>query len=244
MKCATWFRSHEALNAPEMEVGAMDLWMTVAAISIAILLILVATQVQAQTGTVLHNFTGGADGAIPLLPASPSISKAGSTARPVGGGSHGQGVVYRLVREGDGWVFSPIYSFGSQEHDGSNPQARVLFGPNGLLYGTTYQGGAEGYGTVFSLQPPATACKSALCPWVETVLYSFTGGADGAYPGYGRLGLRPGRQHLRNHRFRRKRHRLRSFGCGVVFKLTRSGSGWTESVLWNFTGGNDGSVSS
>ncbi|MBV8197178.1 MAG: hypothetical protein JO263_03510 [Candidatus Eremiobacteraeota bacterium] len=43
---------------------------------------------------------------------------------------------------------------------------------NGTLYGTTYGGGATGYGTVFSITPSGT----------ETVLYSFTGGQDGAHP--------------------------------------------------------------
>jgi uncharacterized repeat protein (TIGR03803 family) len=222
-------------------IGAMDLWMMGAAISIAILLILVATQVQAQTGTVLHNFTGGDDGADPL--AGVTFDQQGRIyGTALGGGSHGQGVVYRLVREGDGWVFSPIYNFGSQEHDGSNPQARVLFGPNGLLYGTTYQGGAEGYGTVFRLQPPATACKSFLCPWVETVLYSFTGGADGAYPQLGDLVFDQAGNIYGTTGIGGSGTGCGSFGCGVVFKLTRSGGGWTESVLWNFTGGNDGGV--
>ena len=104
------------------------------------------------------------------------------------GGSHANGVVYRLVHEGEGWGLSPIYSFGTLgSHDGIYPEARVVFGPDGLLYGTTSYGGAEGYGTVFSLRPPATACTTTLCPWVETILYSFTGGADGGYPQFGDL---------------------------------------------------------
>ena len=189
----------------------------------------------AQTLTVLHNFANSADGGTPV--AGITFDQQGriyGTAES--GGSHQDGVVYRLVREGGGWIFSPLYSFGSQEHDGANPYARVLFGPDGLLYGTTFNGGAENSGTVFSLRPPATACKAALCPWLETVLYSFTGGADGSGPVYGDLSFdQAGNIYGTT-------VAGGSSGGGVVFKLTRSGGSWTESALWNFTGGTDGAA--
>ena len=188
----------------------------------------------AQTLTVLHTFTGGADGYEPY--AGVTLDQQG---RIYGttylGGSHNGGVVFRLVRGGQGWTLSPIYSFGSQDHDGNTPFARVVFGPSGLLYGTTDYGGAGNSGTVFSLQPPATACKNALCPWIETILYSFTGGADGAYPQFGDLIFdQAGNIYGTT-------ANGGASGGGVVFKLTRSGGGWNESVLWNFTSGNDGS---
>ncbi len=189
-------------------------------------------QAQAQSLTVLHNFTGGADGGFPFagITFDPQGRIYGTAA---GGGSHQDGVVYRLVREGQAWVLSPIYSFQG-EPDGAGPYSRVVFGPDGLLYGTTYEGGAENLGTVFSLRPPATACKSVLCPWVETVLYSFTNGADGASPEYGDLSFdQDGNIYGTAYEGGRS-------GNGVVFKLTPSGSGWTESVLWNFTAGSDG----
>lgn len=188
---------------------------------------------QAQTLTVLHNFTYGADGAFPF--AGVTLDQQGRIyGTAAAGGSHQVGVVYRLVRQGEAWVLSPIYAFQG-EPDGAVPYSRVVFGPEGLLYGTTYEGGAEGYGTVFSLRPPATSCRSSLCPWVETVLYSFTGGADGAYPEYGDLSFDPA-GHIYG-----TTNTGGSSGNGVVFELSRSGSGWTESVLWNFTGGSDGS---
>jgi uncharacterized repeat protein (TIGR03803 family) len=118
---------------------------------------------------------------------------------------------------GEGWIFSPLYSFGSQEHDGFYPLARVLFGPDGLLYGTTSYGGAFAYGTVFRLQPPATTCKSVLCPWIETVIYSFTGGADGGIPQYGDLAFdQAGNIYGTT-------YGGGASGDGVVFELTRSG---------------------
>jgi uncharacterized repeat protein (TIGR03803 family) len=47
-----------------------------------------------------------------------------------------------------------------------------MFDAAGNLYGTTHNGGASGYGTVFQLTPVGAL----------NVLYSFTGGSDGAYP--------------------------------------------------------------
>lgn len=62
--------------------------------------------------------------------------------------------------------------------DGKAPYAGLVFDKNGALYGTTLAGGAYNSGTVFKLTPPAVG-KTA---WTETVLHSFTGGADGANP--------------------------------------------------------------
>jgi len=202
------------------------------AFAMAFLLALTITA-QAQTLTALHNFTGGGDGEYPF--AGITFDQQGRIyGTASGGGSHDSGVVYRLARQGQEWLFSPLYSFGSRENDGSVPYSKVVFGPDSLLYGTTYQGGSQGFGTVYRLQPPAAACKAAFCPWVETILYSFTGGHDGGYPYYGDLTFDPagniyGTTYIGG-----------NIGFGVVFKLTRSGSGWTESVLWNFSEGSDG----
>ena len=207
----------------------------IAQIAACLALFFAAVTAQTQTLTVLHTFTGGADGYEPY--AGVTLDQQGRIyGTTIQGGLHDDGVVFRLAREGQGWALSPIYSFGSQKDDGVNPVSRVVFGPGGLLYGTTSSGGSGRGGTVFSLKPPATACKAALCPWVETILYNFTGGADGGDPLYGDLsfdqagniyGTTAGGG---------------SSGEGVVFKLARSGSGWTESVLWNFTGGSDGGL--
>lgn len=194
-----------------------------------------ATAVQAQTLTVLHTFTGQGDGAAPI--AGLTMDRAGNlygtTAGFIGTGN---GTVFKLSRAGSGWVLRTLYAFRGGM-DGATPQARVLFGRDGTLYGTTTFGGL-GYGTVFNLRPPATACRTIQCPWTETVLYRFTGGSDGAYPQYGDLnfdangniyGTAPnGGSDTCDQ------------GCGVVFELSRSGGGWTESVLHTFTGPADG----
>jgi uncharacterized repeat protein (TIGR03803 family) len=139
---------------------------------------------QAQTFTVLHNFTGP-EGARP--PAGLTMDQAGnfygtaSLGGYTGGGCYnGCGTVFKLTRKNSGWVLSRIYAFTGP--DGAIPQSRVIIGPDGSLYGTTTYEGAEGAGVVFNLRPPVAACKSALCPWTETVLYSFQGGSDGLHP--------------------------------------------------------------
>jgi len=215
------------------EANGTKTWV-IAIAMIAFAAVIASPAMQAQTLTVLHNFTGGGDGNEPL--AGVTFDQQGRIyGTTYEGGSNQEGMVYRLVREGGGWVLSPIYSFGPpQSGDGNEPLARVVFGPDGLLYGTTSEGGTEDYGTVFSLQPPASACTTALCPWRETVLYNFTFNEGGVYPGYGDLVFdRAG--NIYGTTFNS------SAGGGVVFKLTRSGSSWTESVLWHFTGGEDGS---
>ena len=192
-----------------------------------------AVMAQAQTLTVLHNFTGGADGSYPA--AGVTFDQQGRIYGTASSdGRYDSGVVFRLVHEGDGWVLTPIYSFNFHDHDGTAPYARVIFGPDGLLYGTTNTGGAANFGTVFSLRPPATACTTAVCSWDETILYSFAGSADGGYPYYGDLIFdQAGNIYGTTSNGGSSNH-------GVVFRLTPSGSGWAESVLWNFNGGSDG----
>ena len=100
-------------------------------------------------------------------------------------------------------------------------------------------GGDGGYGTVFNLRPPPSACKAALCPWTETVLYRFTGGSDGGFGG-GAPSYADALVFDQAGNIYGTTPNDGAFGNGVVFKLTQSGGSWTESVLWSFTGGNDG----
>ncbi len=147
------------------------------------LLVLMSPSAQAQTYKVLYNFTGQQDGGAPY--AGLTMDRAGNFYGTTQGGGKGNGTVFKLASKGPGWIFTPLYSFQGSP-DGAQPLARVIFGPDGSLYGTTSGGGA-GYGTVFKLQPSPIACKTALCPWSETVLYRFTGGNDGGNPQNGDL---------------------------------------------------------
>jgi uncharacterized repeat protein (TIGR03803 family) len=68
-----------------------------------------------------------------------------------------------------------IYSFTLGGSDGNNPFPSLIEASDGNLYGTTYSGGSGGFGTVFKISNPATSPT-------ETVIYSFTGGSEGAGP--------------------------------------------------------------
>ena len=197
-----------------------------------------ALPAQAQTFAVLHNFTGGGDGANPY--AGVTADRAGNLYGTAAAGGHlGYGDVFKLTHSGSGWTLNPIYSF--QGGDGAGPLARVIVGPDGALYGTTSTGGqGGGSGTVFRLTPPATACKTVLCSWTETVLHSFEGGHnDGAYPGYGDVAFDsagnlygttiyggPGSDGCND-----------SDNCGTVYEVAHQNGDWNESVIWYFAQG-------
>ena len=212
---------------------------------IVLALTVVLTQsAQAQNYTVLHSFTGGVDGANPW--AGLTMDGAGNLYGTTffGGYSNGDcdpggcGAVFKLTHKASGWVFSPLYSFLG-DNDGASPQARVTVGPNGILYGTTFSGGGWNGGTVFSLRPPAAACKTALCSWNESVLHSFANFQDGFSPGYGDVVFDP-EGNLYGTTYQGGSGTCGVGPCGVVYKLTPSNGGWTESVLYNFTGTSSG----
>lgn len=186
---------------------------------------------QAQTITVLHNFTGGGDGAFPY--AGLTMDRAGNFygTTSAGGGYGREGVVFRLSRAGSGWVLTPLHSFRGEPNDGAVPYGGVIIGPDGSLYGMTNQGGQYNGGTVYRLRPSPAACGSTICPWEETVLYNFCPQgrcADGAGPGFGNLVFDQAGN----------LYGTTIFGGadneGVVFKLTPSGGAWIESVLYSF----------
>jgi uncharacterized repeat protein (TIGR03803 family) len=76
------------------------------------------------------------------------------------------------------WTEKVLHSFSGPPSDGFSPVASLIADGVGNLYGTTSGGGALNLGTAFRLKRPSTPDAS----WTETVLYSFTGGNDCAYP--------------------------------------------------------------
>lgn len=136
-----------------------------------------ATRAGAQTYTTLHNFcseTNCADGFY-----SHSGLVQGTDGNYYGttdyGGAYGGGSVFSIS---SGGTFTTIYSFCAQVDcaDGFNPIAVPVLASDGKFYGTTYSGGANGYGTVFSLTAEGTL----------TTLYNFCSSsncADGEEPG-------------------------------------------------------------
>jgi len=118
------------------------------------------TLAHAQTFNVLHNFSGGGDGGTPS--AGLTIG-GGSFYGTTMSGSSGNGTVFKLSHMGSGWVVNTLYTFQGGS-DGSAPIARVLFGPDGALYGTTSLGGFQGNGTVFQLRPPGYSLQVSKLP--------------------------------------------------------------------------------
>ncbi len=202
-------------------------------IAVAVLsIIFAASTVQAQTYNVIYNFSGCADGYSPtstlLMDGSGSLY--GTT--EYGGsacGAQGKGVVFRVKRAGSGWVEAPIHTFTGLD-DGTAPfmSGGLTVGPDGGFYGTTPYAGHFGGGIVFRMRPPARACTTALCPWVEDILYSFGGSNDGSTPQgnviFDSAGNIYGTTENGGSNF------------GTVYQLTRSGSGWTESLIGDVGG--------
>ena len=119
-----------------------------------------------------------------------------------------------------------IYSF-SGGAGGEYLDSELVMDSAGNLYGTTVQGGTTSSGTVFQVTPSG----------VHTVLYNFSGGADGAEPYKGVTIDSQG--NLYGTTVAGGSGSCES-GCGVVYKLTNSGGTWSQSVIYAFTGGNDG----
>jgi uncharacterized repeat protein (TIGR03803 family) len=169
------------------------------------------------TETVLYSFTGGSDGSNPYF-AGVVLDKAGNMyGTTYYGGANGVGTVFELTPSGTETV---LHSFAADGTDGYNPAAGVVLDKLGNVYGTTYLGGAYGYGTVFKVTPSGT----------ETVLHSFADNAtDGCFP-YG-AGVVLGKKNV----LYGTTYACGANGVGTVYKLTPSG---TETVLHSFV--NDG----
>jgi len=165
--------------------------------------------------TVLHNFTGGSDGATPyggvILDAKGNLYGTASA-----GGASGNGVVFKINPLGQETV---LYNFTGGS-DGGSPLGGIISDAAGNFYGTTNAGGASGAGVVFKLDRSGN----------ETVLYTFSGGADGGYPLAGLMRDPSGN-------FYGTTNGGGASSAGVVFKLDTSGD---ETVLYSFTGGADG----
>jgi uncharacterized repeat protein (TIGR03803 family) len=121
--------------------------------------------------------------------------------------------------------------FSLDEEEGEYADTDLETDSEGNIYGTTVLGGEFGGGTVFKLSPTPTG-------WEHTILYSFTGGADGAEP-YEGVTL-DAKGNLYGTAVSGGSGSCEG-GCGVVYKLTNSGGTWTQTIIHAFTGGDDGS---
>jgi len=190
---------------------------------------------QAQTLTVLHTFSGG-DGQYPYSGVAIDAGGRlyGTTSR---GGANQNGVVYELKHVNSAWVETILQNFGSGA-GGFLPEAAPVFGPSGILYGTTLLGGSGQNGVLYSLRPPATVCTAVSCPWMESVLWAFQGfDTDGANPANGALTFDSSGNGYDT------TSEGGSSNNGTVYEISKQGGQWTETVLYSFgTGQNDGTM--
>jgi uncharacterized repeat protein (TIGR03803 family) len=179
-----------------------------------------AAVAHAQTFSVVHNFTGGDDGAYPMSGFATNGTALFGTASS--GGASGLGVVFKITATG---TLTVLHTFTGGS-DGATPNAALIRAKSGYLYGTTTAGGSSGLGTVFEVIGKK-----------ETVLYSFAGGTNGATPIAGLAFDASGNLYGTT-------SQGGANGNGTVFELVApqtKGEAWTEKVLYSFGTGSDGS---
>jgi uncharacterized repeat protein (TIGR03803 family) len=173
--------------------------------------------------SIVYNFPGGSYGRGPssILTADSAGNLYGTSP---GGGSNcgidGCGTVFELSPGSGGWTQKTLYVFCqlSQCADGERPlSGPLVIDGAGNIYGTTYFGGAyrncngDACGVVFKLDATGK----------ETVLHSFTGGADGANPWAGLTMDSTGNLYGTTEVGGDLNCTVdRPYGCGLVFEIT------------------------
>jgi uncharacterized repeat protein (TIGR03803 family) len=130
------------------------------------------------------------------------------------------GTIFRLSPQaGGGWQYQVLYQFKGNG-DGGYPAGNLVFDDAGSLYGASLYDN----GSIFRLTQQTDGS------WTETTVYTFTGAPDGSAPTgglvidgvgnlYGATGIGG------------------AYGEGTVYELTpKSGGGWSEAVLYSFSG--------
>lgn len=213
---------------------------TTAAFLLTLALVLTATQpVQAQTFQVLYSFTGGFDGTNPssgvLL--GPDGSLYGNTlGNPFAPLPAGYGTAFKLTNTGSGWTLSTLYSF-TGGMDGAAP-AGMTFAPDGSLYGVTQGGGIQYYlclegfpyygcGTVFKLTPSSNGS------WTQSVLYRFEQHSNDGWLPIGPPVL-DASGNVYGTTIGSPYQCGQSSDCGTAYQLALTGTGWIESVIFQF----------
>lgn len=183
------------------------------------------------TYSPLYSFRAGMDGTGPgfgTLAFGPGHVLYGTTE---GGGVFGTAFAVGQVPHGCSglqcsWHETIVHTFGNGT-DGWEPIGGVAFDTAGNFYGTTLLGGDYENGTVYEVTGSGQNRN-------QSVLYSFGGSSTDAINPVAALSL-DSEGNLYG-----TAPAGGAYGYGAVFKLSRSGSGWTETVLYNFQGLNDG----
>ncbi|HEV2176786.1 MAG TPA: choice-of-anchor tandem repeat GloVer-containing protein [Terriglobia bacterium] len=175
-----------------------------------------AIALPAQTFTTLHTFDK-TDGSEPFggLIQAPDGALYGTTFRGGANLVYGAGTAFKITSNG---TLTTLYSFCSQSGctDGNGPQAALVQTTSRAFYGTTFEGGANGVGTVFKITPGGTLtalysfCSQSGCPDgsgpVGTLVQAVNGNLYGTTSGGGDESCNP------------------PSGCGTVFKITPAGT--------------------
>jgi uncharacterized repeat protein (TIGR03803 family) len=148
------------------------------------------------------------------------------------GGNNDGGTVFQLSPAAGGWNINFIHHFANilgGNGDASEPLAGMIMDASGNLYGTALGGGIYGGGAVFELTPSQGG-------WQEQVIHSFAGNGDGYIP-YGILAFGPSNTLYGTTEFggglgQCVYHALAY--CGTIFKMSSTGSNWTESTYLSF----------
>jgi len=210
-------------NTTQQRLPSTTLRLAVAVAAAIVIWALTISAAAAQTLTVLHTFSGEADGAQPGV--GLTMDAAGNLYGTTSSGGPGRfGTVFKVTHRSSGWEFTTLYSFRGGA-DGGTPETRVIFGPDGTFYGATNTGGDQGCGgyntgcgVVFNLRPPTSACKTAVCYWTENVIYTFTGDQNTGFP-FGDIAF--------------DSHGNLYGGAGLVYELSPSNGQWTLTAVGN-----------
>jgi hypothetical protein len=194
---------------------------------------------QSWSEQVLHKFEAAEDDYLPF-PGEPSIGPSGVVYGTTGsGGSSRSGSLFTVTPPATApktalyyWDYTVLYDF-TGENDGAGPSRndRLNFDQQGNVYGAASGGGVAGAGVIYELSRSGSS-------WTEAPLYSFAGGTDGSSPDgmtfdesgniYG-VTVTGGNQDCDY-----------EYGCGTIYMLTPSGSGWSKTTLHVFQQGVDG----
>jgi uncharacterized repeat protein (TIGR03803 family) len=164
---------------------------------------------QARSFTVLYSFTNNA--AAGEHPSSSLVRDPKGNLYGIAlGGTFGRGIVFKLSSTGHERV---LYNFKGTDGDGDVPDSMSFRDSAGNLFGTTFQGGAYSFGTVFKLDTQGH----------ETIVYNFcpkTPCTKGAYPG----GVIPGKDgSFYGITYAGGNYSCNLTGCGTVFKINSEG---------------------
>jgi hypothetical protein len=164
-----------------------------------------------QTFQVLYNFTGGVDG---LGPTGLKMVAPGTF---YGISSAGHQIIYKLRQTASGWVLVPLTHQTDIE--------TVNLAPDGSIYAAA--SGLVGFGSIFTVAPPASVPRTAVSNWSLTSIHDFAGGSDGCQPSadlaFDQSGNIYGTTYWGG-----------PGNGGIAFELTPSAFGWTENVLYTF----------